>query len=210
MVRHQVVPPEGLVDRGHRRRVDPGAGKLGGDASGSPPRVVRAHPADLPLELGLDLRRGARGPPGAVREPSGPLGEVAPAVPVVGLSGDPVSPAHRCHRLAGPLGLKEHLESQFGHAHHPQGHPASSQGPLEERVGPHSGGVTHVSGTSHICPERSVSCVSGTHMASRARLVNTLTPSSCGFVVKVLTTHGRARPSHHARLSVARDITRTT
>src|SRR5262249_20189591 len=88
------------------------------------------------------------------------LGLVAAQVLVVGLTGDPVTTAHLGHGLSAAGCFEQHLEPDLGHGHHPQPHHPP---PLDHgaRVWAQLRSVRDVSGTSGMCPERSVRDLSG-------------------------------------------------
>jgi len=55
VVSHHMVAPEGQVDGGDGRRLDPCSTELRTDPSGSPPGVILSQTADLRLEVDVDL-----------------------------------------------------------------------------------------------------------------------------------------------------------
>jgi hypothetical protein len=72
----QVVALERLMDRRDCGRVGACSSQLGPDPPGAPPRMVLAHPAELGLALGRDLRWRGAGPARAGLEPGKPVGQV--------------------------------------------------------------------------------------------------------------------------------------
>jgi hypothetical protein len=150
LVGHEVVATQRLVDRGCGRRGGPGPQQLGADPPRPPPGVVLAHPADLQLEVGVDLPRGEEGTTRSRLEALDPLHLVAALVLVEGVPGDLTPPAHLGDRVAGPLRFEQDLQSQFGHPQLPQSH-ARLPDRCGERVRPQLWGVRDVSGT--FCPE---------------------------------------------------------
>jgi hypothetical protein len=106
----EVVASKHLVDRGDCRRCDPCPSELRSDPARSPPGVILAQTADRRVELGIDLGRAAVGPSIPVLQALQALGQVPLAIAVVGLPGDLIATVDLGHRLAGSLGLHEHVE----------------------------------------------------------------------------------------------------
>lgn len=71
----------------------------------------------------------------------------------------------------------EERKPKFAHAHHPQRHRRLLRRLDGRRLRPHSGGVTLVSGTSRICPERFVTDLPGSHTVRTRRCMG---PESLG------------------------------
>jgi hypothetical protein len=120
--RHQMVALERTMDRGHRRRRQPGPGKLSMDPPRPPTRMLLAQQRDLRLKLRLDLpRRAARGARARLK-PCRPLLQVAAPVPVETRPRDPPPTANLRHRIAGALRLEQHLQPELAHRDHPERH----------------------------------------------------------------------------------------
>jgi len=132
--------------------------------------VAAAKLADLGLEGRLDLRRREPWPCRARLQARESFGEVAPPVEIERLAGDPSPAADIGDRVARAPGLSKYLQLEFVHRHHLQRHLRLLPSLLSPRArlrseGGRLGGVRDVSGTSGMCPERSVSDVSGMHIA---------------------------------------------
>jgi hypothetical protein len=163
--RDQVVALERLVDRRHRRRLDPGAGQLGVNPPRAPTRVPLAQLHDSQLERRRDLHRRAARPPRPLGQAGSALVQIPPPVAVVARPRDAVTRAHLGHRFAGAPGLKQHRQLQRFHRHHPQSHPSlplriTFEAETQRQIGQNavsqkSRNVSDVSGTN-------VSDVSGT------------------------------------------------